>query len=74
MTASRKLYDHLSAALDALPPEQREQIRDDPGTTAHHVGYRIEFRAAGITYASVDRQFFDTEVEWIEFVAAHTER
>ncbi|WP_032390931.1 hypothetical protein [Rhodococcoides fascians] len=74
MTASHKLYDHLSAALDALPPEQRERIRLDPGTSAHQDGDRIDFRAAGITYASVDRQFFDSEVEWIEFVDAHTER
>ena len=73
MTASRKLYGHLRAALDALPPEQRQRIRLDPGTSAHQDGDRIEFVAAGITYASVDRQFFDSEVEWIEFVDAHTE-
>lgn len=73
MTASRKLYGHLRAALDALPPEQREQIRLDPGTTAHHVGYRIEFRAAGLTYATIDREFFDAEDDWIEFVDAHTD-
>lgn len=74
MTASRKLYDVLSAALDTLTPEQREQIRLNPGTTAHHIdGDRIEFRAAGITYATVDRSFFDSEVEWNEFVDAHCE-
>ncbi|CCQ15932.1 Aspartyl/glutamyl-tRNA(Asn/Gln) amidotransferase subunit B [Rhodococcus sp. AW25M09] len=73
MTASRKLYEHLRAGLDTLSAEQREQIRLDPGTSAHEVDDRVEFVAAGITYATVDRSFFDAEVEWIEFVDAHTE-
>lgn len=73
MTASRKLYDHPSAALDTLTPKEREQIRLDPGTTAHHDGDRIEFRAAGISYATIERSFFDSEVQWIEFVDGHCE-
>ncbi|OZE03169.1 hypothetical protein CH249_15365 [Rhodococcus sp. 05-2255-3B1] len=73
MTANRKLYDELRAGLDTLSADDRERIRLEPGTTAHHVDDWIEFRAAGITYASVDRSFFDSEVEWNEFVAAHTE-
>ncbi|MDV8022500.1 hypothetical protein [Rhodococcus sp. IEGM 1330] len=73
MTASRKLYDHLGAALDNLTPEEREQIRLDPGTTAHHDGDRIEFRAAGLTYATIERSFFEAEDEWLEFVDAHCE-
>ena len=73
MTASRKLYDELRAGLDTLSADDRERIWLEPGTTAHHVDGRIEFVAAGITYATADRSFFDSEIEWNEFVAAHAE-
>ncbi|AYJ47509.1 hypothetical protein [Rhodococcus sp. P1Y] len=72
MINTRKLYELLQAGLDALPEDQREQITNEPGTTAHRVSDDlIEFRAAGITYATASPDLFDTEAEWTEFVEAH---
>lgn len=74
MINTRKLYDLLRDGLDALPEEQREQITNEPGTTAHRISDElIEFRAAGITYATAHPDMFDSAAEWLEFVAAHTE-
>ncbi|TFI45153.1 hypothetical protein E4P29_05405 [Rhodococcus sp. 1R11] len=70
-TVKRNTAALLREAFARLDPATQRVMLDNPGTTAETVGESIEFSAAGIVYAVVDREAltdpeFDAKAgEWI---------